>query len=891
MGKKNKSADSTAPAIISAEERRRRAEKIAAEKGHLSPESEKLDEETRRILYELQVHQIELEMQNDELRRAEAALDASQNRYFDLYEMAPVGYCTLDKEGLIRQANLTASTLLGIHRSELFNKPISRFVLKEDGDIYYRFQKKFLASSEQHSCELRMIRRNEAPFWVHMTAVSAVDANGMTMVLLILSDITERRVSEETLKLAASVFTHAGEGIMITDPVGTIIEVNRAFSRITGYSRQDVLGQNPRMLSSSRHNEEFFATMWSSIIEKSYWHGEIWNRRKDGVEYVAMLTITAVKDDQGKIQNFAALFSDVTQEKEHEIELERAAQYDALTALPNRVLLSDRLHQGMAQALRHGLYLAVAYLDLDGFKEINDTYGHKAGDQLLIALSKSMQQTLREGDTLARLGGDEFVVVLQDLPSIDVSIPMITRLLDAASAQVHIEEKILQISASLGVTFYPQSEEVDADILLRQADQAMYAAKMSGKNQYQFFNTREEDELLDRHKQIERISRGLSSGEFMLFYQPKVNIHTGRVIGAEALIRWQHPEKGLLVPSEFLPVIEEHPLAVELGEWVIDRALSQIEEWHNRGLDIALSVNIGARQLKERDFVERLQVILALHPEVETSSLELEVRETSTLEDLKRTTKIIKACRELGIMFVLDDFGTGYSSLTYLQQLPVVQIKINQDFGQEMIDNHDDLAVLTGIIGLADALRIDVLAEGIESVAHGELLMQLGCELAQGYAIARPLPAEEFPEWFVAWRPDPAWRDLLPVNRDDLPLLFAGVEHRAWTEKVEAFLRGEQEAPAQQDMHQCRFGIWLDTEGRGQYEAEPVFGEIEQLHMQVHAHVAQLLELYGRGEKKKAIAGIEKLHVLRDSLLKQLKVLSQDQSRISCEEPPEKTQQ
>ncbi len=711
------------------------------------------------------------------------------------------------------------------------------------------------------------------------------------MVLLILNDVTERRLTEETLKLAASVFTHAGEGIMITDPAGTIIEVNRAFSRITGYSRQEVLGQNPRMLSSGHHNEEFFASMWSSIIEKAYWHGEIWNRHKNGEEYVAMLTITAVKDDQGKIQNFAALFSDITQEKEHEIELERAVQYDALTALPNRVLLSDRLHQGMAQALRHGLYLAVAYLDLDGFKEINDTYGHKAGDQLLIALSKSMQQTLREGDTIARLGGDEFVVVLQDLPGIDVSIPMITRLLDAASAQVHVGDEMLQISASLGVTFYPQSEEVDADILLRQADQAMYAAKMSGKNQYQFFDSREEGELLDRHKQIERMSIGLSSGEFVLFYQPKVNIHTGRVIGAEALIRWQHPEKGLLVPSEFLPMIEEHPLAVELGEWVIDRALRQIEEWHSRGLDIAVSVNIGARQLKERDFVERLQVILALHPEVEASSLELEIMETSTLEEMKQTAKIIKACRELGILFVLDDFGTGYSSLTYLQQLPVVQIKINQNFGQEMIDNQDDLAVLTGIIGLADALCIDVLAEGIETVAHGELLMQLGCELAQGYAIARPLPAEEFPDWFVTWRPDPAWLDLSPVDHDDLPLLFASVEHRAWIARVEAFLRGELESPVPLDLHLCRFGIWLDTEGRRRYEAEPVFGEIEQLHVQIHDHVAKLLELNALGEKKKAIAGIEKLHALRDSLLKLLTVLSQEQSRINCEETPGKTQQ
>ncbi|MBU1641972.1 EAL domain-containing protein, partial [bacterium] len=874
------------------DELRLKAEKIAAEKRLLEQEYNLplSDEETRRILHELQVHQIELQMQNDELRRTEAKLEASQNCYFDLYELAPMGYFTLNSEWLIRQANLTASTLLGVDRIGLLQQPLSRFILKDDQDIYYQFQKQFFTPGEQHTCELRMLRQNDAPFWAQITAVSAVDADNIPTVRLVMNDITARRVSEETLKLAASVFTHAGEGIMITDAKGTIIEVNRAFSRITGYSRQDVLGQNPRILSSGRHNKEFFTSMWSTIIEKVYWHGEIWNRRKNGEVYPAMLTVTAVQDDRGNIQHFAALFSDITQEKEHEIELEHAVQYDALTGLPNRVLLSDRLHQGMAQALRHGQYLAVAYLDLDGFKEINDTYGHKVGDQMLIALSDSMQQTLREGDTIARLGGDEFVVVLQDLPRIDVSIPMITRLLDAAGGQVHAGENMLQISASLGVTFYPQSQDVDADILLRQADQAMYAAKMSGKNQYQFFDSSQEDAIVERHKWIESISLGLSAGEFVLFYQPKVNIHTGRVIGAEALIRWQHPEKGFLLPSEFLPMIEEHPLSVELGEWVIDMALRQIEKWHTEGLDIAVSVNIGARQLQETSFFERLQVILALHPEVETSSLVLEVLETSTLEEMKRAAKIIRACREIGIQFVLDDFGTGYSSLTYLQQLPVVQIKINQNFGYEMIENPDDLTVLTGIIGLADALGIDVLAEGIESVEHGELLMQLGCELAQGYAIARPMPAEAFPAWFTEWRPDPAWGNMTPVNRSDLPLLFAGVEHRAWVARVEAFLRGNGEAPATLDMHQCRFGAWLATVGRSRYEKQPAFLEIEQLHRQVHTHVARLLELHAQGQTKKALEGMEELFALRDSLLKELMILSQEQSKISCEESSGKTE-
>jgi len=584
------------------------------------------------------------------------------------------------------------------------------------------------------------------------------DADGKPLRMIGLDrDITPRKLAEEKLQLASNVFTFAGEGISITNASGEILEVNDAFSQITGYSREEVIGNNPRLLNSGRHDKAFFAAMYKSLESRGHWSGEIWNRRKDGDVYVEMLTISVVRDNHGHVKNYVAMFFDITAIKDQQLQLERIAHFDALTNLPNRVLLADRLHQAMSQAQRRGQLLAVAYLDLDGFKAVNDTHGHQAGDQLLIAVSTSMKQVLREGDTLARLGGDEFVVVLADLSDRSDSLATLTRLLTAASRPVAFDNSSLQVSASLGVTFYPQSEAVDADQLLRQADQAMYQAKVSGKNRFHVFDAEQDRSVRGHHENIEGMRQAIEQNEFVLYYQPKVNLRTGKVVGAEALIRWQHPEKGLLPPGHFLPVIEDHAFAIELGEWVIATALNQLAQWKAQGFDIAVSVNIGARQLQQENFVQRLCDLLAHHPTVPPAMLELEVLETSALEDLERTSQVITACSKLGVQFALDDFGTGYSSLTYLKHLPVNMIKIDQSFVRDMLDDPDDLAILEGVISLAHAFKRQVIAEGMETLAHGTRLLQLGCELAQGYGIARPMPADRLMDWANSWKPAADW--------------------------------------------------------------------------------------------------------------------------------------
>lgn len=564
---------------------------------------------------------------------------------------------------------------------------------------------------------------------------------------------------ETRLQLAASVFTHAREGIFITDLRGNIIEVNQIFSDITGYSRAEVLGKNPRLMKSGLHGQEFYATLWRDLEQKGYWHGELWNRHKNGKLYATMMTISAVQDSHGNTQSYVNLFTDITPIKEHQRQLEYIAHYDALTGLPNRVLLADRLKQAIAHSHRQNSALAVLYIDLDGFKAVNDQYGHDTGDQLLVSIAHRLKATLREGDTIARIGGDEFVVVMADLECINAYEIVLQRLLQEAAEPLMLNENLLQVSASIGATIYPQ-DAADADQLLRHADQAMYIAKQAGKNGYHLFDVAKDIAVKTQRETLEHIRIALDKKEFVLFYQPKVNMRTGEIIGVEALVRWQHPQQGLVPPAKFLPVIEDHPLSIELGDWVIDEALNQIERWQAQGLKMPVSVNVGALQLQRSDFAARLADQLLAHPQVPPTFLELEIVETSALKDIAEVADLMRACCALGVHFAVDDFGTGYSSLTYLKRLPADLLKIDQTFVRDMLEDPDDLAIVKGVIGLANAFHRRVIAEGVETIAHGELLIPLGCELAQGYGIARPMPASELPQWALQWQPDAAWRNL-----------------------------------------------------------------------------------------------------------------------------------
>jgi diguanylate cyclase (GGDEF)-like protein/PAS domain S-box-containing protein len=682
----------------------------------------------------------------DALKESEARFKALHNASFGGIVLHDKGRILECNEGLSRMSGYDNATLIGMD-GLLLIAPSERDKVMER-----------IRNNEEKPYESIALHQDGTEFPIRLEA-RMVPYKGHMVRATEFRDIREEKRAQEKLALAASVFTSAREGIIITDNTGVIIDVNDSFTRISGYSKEEAIGQTPHLLYSGHHDAAFYASMWEALTCKDHWYGEIWNRRKNGEIYPEMLTITALRSKEGEAKHYVALFSDITAIKEHQRQLEHIANHDALTGLPNRLLLADRLYQGMVQAKRRGEKLVLAYLDLDGFKAINDTYGHEVGDQLLISLAKQMKQALREGDTLARLGGDEFVAVLNDIKSIESSLRMLTRLLEATFKPVAIGNFILNVSASLGVTFYPQSQDVEADQLLRQADQAMYQAKLSGKNRYHIFDPSHDEDMRSHHESVEHIRLALYREEFVLYYQPKVNMRTGVLIGVEALIRWMHPELGLLSPAAFLPTIEDHPLIVEIGEWVLKTALNQIEAWKTEGHTIGISVNISARQLQDGDFISRLGALLELHPDLEPSLLELEILETSALEDLEHVSSLIVECRNMGVYFALDDFGTGYSSLTYLKQLPVKMLKIDQSFVRDMLDDVNDLAILEGVIGLANAFHKEVIAEGVESIEHGSELLRLGCELAQGYGIARPMPSELVLEWLKSWKPDALWAE------------------------------------------------------------------------------------------------------------------------------------
>ena len=433
--------------------------------------------------------------------------------------------------------------------------------------------------------------------------------------------------------------------------------------------------------------------------------------------------------------------------------LEHLAHYDALTGLANRLLLLQTLEQAIRR--KPAALIGLAYLDLDGFKGINDRYGHVLGDQVLQLLAMRLQQLMRPQDMLARFGGDEFVVLLNGLKSQDEGTELLSQLLQQLQQPLQLDEYSLQLSGSIGVTFYPQRQPLEADQLLRQADQAMYLAKQGGKNRYQCFDAAQEELLRGYHQQIEEIRLGISLHQFVLYYQPKVNMHTGQVIGYEALVRWQHPDRGLLAPAAFLPQLEQHPVGILLGQWVVAAAISQLVLWQQQGLTLPLSINIAANHLQSAGFVEQLSALMT--PQI-AGLVELEILESSALEDIRLVSRIMQQCSELGVTFALDDFGTGYSSLSYLKKLPLHLIKVDQSFVRDITIDDDDLPILQGILALAQAFELDIIAEGVETERHGVKLLQLGYQLAQGYAIAKPMPAASVLNWVQQWQPPASWQ-------------------------------------------------------------------------------------------------------------------------------------
>jgi diguanylate cyclase (GGDEF)-like protein/PAS domain S-box-containing protein len=689
-----------------------------------------------------------------DFKHVENHLRTSQALYESLVDSLPMSLYRVNLAGQVTFANRALLQSLGLSADEVLGKTAYDFYPQDLANKYRRDDA--LVTTQNRT--LHITEENINPHTSRMNYVEVIKIpihgpDGQIEGLQgIFWDITERKQTEIALrkreKLWRSLTQNSPDYIMLLNHRYEIVFVNHT---LPGVQAEDILGVALPNLApeSSQHIETVLGRVLQTGVPERY---ETLFTDPDGVRRCFESRVAAISDSL-KDEVLLVTSTDITPQKNHQQQLEYIAHYDSLTDLPNRILLAKHLQEAMHQTQQQGYNLAVTYLDLDGFKAINDTYGHEIGDQVLTTLADRMRHTLRQSDILARLGGDEFVAILPALPKVATCLPILARLLDVAAQPVQVGDLELQVTASLGVTFFPQSEAVDADQLLRQADQAMYQAKLSGKNRYHTFDTEQARTLRTYHESLEDIRQGLENQEFVLYYQPQVNIRTGQLVGAEALIRWQHPQRGLLFPADFLGVIANQPVAIDLCDWIIDNALHQLAFWHQAGLSLSISVNVDAYHLQQPNFVDRLHEFLAAHPTIKASWLKLEILETSALEDITQISRVMQACQDIGVRFALDDFGTGYSSLTHLKHLPADQLKIDKSFVHDMLEDPFDLAILKGVLGLADAFQREVIAEGVETPAHIERLLELGCELAQGYVIARPMPAEDFLNWAKRDRP------------------------------------------------------------------------------------------------------------------------------------------
>lgn len=670
-------------------------------------------------------------------------------------ERAAQGLVFLDDSDIVRFASPEACVLLGMRETDLVGHtvpfPIQMgrpTVLGVDrGGVQVRIEVRVFAFAWK-GVEGRLVTLSDVSERQHADEeLRAANAR-------LHEEIEARNHAESALNLSAQVFQHSPSAIFITDPQSRIVAVNRAFSELTGYEAYEVLGKTPRILQSGRHDQAFYRAMWDNLTSEGHWKGEIWNRKKDGKMYCERLAISVVRDTDGEPKYYIAVFDDRTEQVIAESRIRHLAEHDSLTNLPNRMLFKDRLEHALAQAHRTNARIALLFLDLDRFKAVNDSLGHTIGDRMLVEVAHRLQIAMRESDTIARYGGDEFVALAPNVRSPEDVAHIAQKLLEILEMPFQIEEHELHTSTSIGVVMYPEDGE-SAETLLKNADTALFAAKEAGRDRFQFFTRSMNDEAVQRLEIETALRRAVHRDEFVLYYQAQTDLKTGRIASIEALLRWRHPNRGMLSGGEFIEIAEQSNLIVQIGRWVVREACRQSRAWRLAGVPVVpLAVNISAAQFVQQNFADMVGDAMREF-EIEPGQIDIELTESTVMKHVDMAIATLDALKRLGIGLLIDDFGKGYSSLSYLQKFPIDTLKIDQSFVQDAPENPNDASIVEAIIDMARRLHLKTIAEGVETREQYRFLKDRGCDVAQGYLINRPQSAADIEPLLRAGAFDP----------------------------------------------------------------------------------------------------------------------------------------
>lgn len=675
--------------------------------------------------------------------RMEDALKDSEDRFRELFNTMHSAVAIYEVRGegedfVFRNVNRSLERIEGMDRHELLGKSVREvFPAAEEFGLLEALRRVWRSGEAEHKAA-DLYRDERVVSWRESDIFRLPSGE----VVTVYDDVSERMEALEKLKLDAKVFAESAEGIMVTDGGMRIISVNRMFSEITGYSEEEALGQKPSLLRSDRHDRSFYQNLWAAIELSGRWVGEIWNRRKSGEIFPAWMAISAVRDEQERVSHYIGIFTDISLRKEAEERIRHLTHYDALTDLPNQFMLLDHIELALAQGRRNHRFVAVMAVNLDRFREVNEHFGHFAGDQVLQVIAKRLAGLMREGDTVARLGADNFAVVMPDLDDNQLAVTVASKVLEAVRRPVRINGYELNLTARVGIALFPTHGD-QAESLVKHADIALSSAKADGGGNYIFYNREQSRELEEMLALENALRHAIERGELRLHYQPHIDLMSGEIVAMEALLRWQHPQQGLLPPGRFLPIAEQCGLILPIGEWVLKEASRQAKEWHDAGfIKLRMAVNMSVLQFRQRDLVEKVQAALddsGLNP----IYLELEFTETFLMENREETTDILRRLRDIGLRFVIDDFGTGHSSLSFLKLFPIDQLKINQEFIRDIAFNPADAAIVQGMIALGHSLKLKMVAKGVETEAQMNYLRSIHCDEMQGFLYSQALPPAE----------------------------------------------------------------------------------------------------------------------------------------------------